>query len=392
MTREVVLGIDFGTSCTSAGALIGDRIELVQDNGDPVVPSVVYVPQRGANEVGRRAVMKQLTDPSGVVKSVKRVLGLAPDSPLVRRYAAGVAFRIEATGNRVMLKLRTGDTTPEQIAASILGRIRELAEVRFGRVKRAVIAMSAAAPPGYRDAMVRAARLAHLEVVDLIPEPIAGALALGVHAESVERKLVVCDFGGGTFDVSAVVQSGMKFTPVATYADPYLGGDDFDEALAEGLAGHIMRSAGYDMHRDSVRWCELMFRCENAKRQLSTADEAPLAMRDAYVHQGRSCNLEVSIDRPWADAHWRPLLERTHAVIHETMTRAGWRYEDVGCAALIGGTSMVPAFRNLVAQLFGPDKVLASGKADVAVAMGATLLTARCMPERRSVPILTMAG
>src|SRR5262249_41656063 len=146
----VILGIDFGTSCTSAGALVGDRVELVQDSGDPVVPSVVYVPSRGPMEVGRAAQMRQLTDPNGVVRSVKRTLGLKPDSQLLRRYAAGAHFRIETAGDRVLFKLGGTTCAPEQLAAAVLTRIRELAERRFGgRVGKAIVAMSAAAPEGY---------------------------------------------------------------------------------------------------------------------------------------------------------------------------------------------------------------------------------------------------
>jgi len=393
MTREVVLGIDFGTSYTSAGALVGDRVELVQDNGDSVLPSVVYVPDRGAIEVGRRAAIRQLTDPSGVVRSVKRVLGLPPSSELMRRYAAGAAFKVDTSGERTLFKLRSGEYAPEQIAAWVLVRIRELAEQRFGgMIRKAVLTMSAAPPAGYRDAVIRAARIAHLEVLEIISEPIAGAIALGVHGQVAERRLVVCDFGGGTFDVSAVVQSGLRFSPVATFGDPYLGGDDFDAAIAEGIAGTIHRSSGYDLHRDTVRWSELLFRCENAKRQLSTSTEAPFVMREAYVQAGQTRDLNLMLDRRWVEARWQELIDRAGIVIAELMRRSGWRPNDVDQVVMIGGTSLIPMFRRLVAGLFTPAKLLASVQADVAVAIGATLLTARFGADRRDVPVLDMAS
>ena len=324
MTREVVIGIDFGTSCTSAGALIDGRVELLQDAGDPVIPSVIYVPDRGAPEVGRTAALRQLTDPSRVIRSVKRVLGVPADGPQVRRYAASsTSCRIDTVGDRVMFKLRSGDWPAEQVAAAGLGRVRELAERNYGgTVRKAVITMSAGPPAGYRDAILRAARIAHLEVLDLVPEPIAGGLALGLHAAPAERRVLVCDFGGGTFDVSAIVQSGMRFTPVATCADAYLGGDDFDVALAEGVAGQIFRQRGYDMHKDVTRWTELVYRCEHAKRQLSTQETARVAMREAYVHGGGTHDLDVTLDRPWAWARWAPLMERAEAVVRETIQRA----------------------------------------------------------------------
>ena len=391
MPPDVILGIDFGTSCTTAGALVGDRVELIQDNGDVVIPSVVYVPDRGPLEIGRRAQSRLLNDPTNVIRSVKRVLGVAPSSPIVRHFATTAAFRVEATGDHLMFKLRSAQYAPEQIAGAILARVRELAETRFGgRISKALITTSVAAPPGYRDALIRAARIAHLEILEIIPEPIAGALAVGVHAESAERKLVVCDFGGGTFDVSALVQSGLRFTPVATSGDQYLGGDDLDAELAEVLAGLIVKRTGYDMHRDAVRWSELVFRCEMAKRQLTAAVEVPFAMRDAYVDNGRSHNLDFVLERAWVEARWRPLFARAVQTIEQALGRAGWQPADVDQVALIGGSALVPMFHRTVAAMFpGPPVVLAP-RADVAVALGAVLLTARFGSARRAVPVLDM--
>jgi len=391
MPPEVILGIDFGTSCTTAGALVGDRVELIQDNGDVVIPSVVYVPDRGPLEVGRRAQMRLLKDPTGVVRSVKRVLGVVASSPLVRYFAASAAFRVDAAGDRVTFKLRAAQYAPEQIAGAILARIRELAETRFGgRISKTIITASVAAPPGYRDALTRAAKIAHLEVIELIPEPIAGALAVGVHAEATDRKLVVCDFGGGTFDVSALVQHGLRFTPIATSGDQFLGGDDLDAELAEALAGLIVNKTGYDLHRDAVRWSEMLFRCEMAKRQLTAEQTVPFTMRDAYVDHGRSHNLDFMLDRPWVEARWAPLFARAATAIEEALRRAGWRASDVDQVALIGGSALVPMFHRTVVDVFPGRPVVLSPRADVAVAVGTVLLTARFGPERRAVPVLDL--
>ena len=392
MPPDVVLGIDFGTSCTTAGALVGDRVELIQDNGDVVIPSVVYVPERGPLEIGRRAQMRMLQEPTGVIRSVKRVLGVTASSPLVRYFAQGAAFRVDTTGDRVTFKVRSAQYAPEQITGAILARVRDLAETRFGgRVSKAVITASVAAPPGYRDALTRAAKIAHLDVLEVVPEPIAGALAVGVHAEASERKLVVCDFGGGTFDVSALVQSGLRFTPVATSGDQFLGGDDLDVQLGEALAGLIVKRTGYDVHRDAVRWAELLFRCEMAKRQLTAALEVPFAMRDAYVDHGRSHNLDFVLERTWVEARWAPLFARAAEAIEEALRRAGWRPQDVNQVALIGGSALVPLFHRTVAAMFPDQPVVLAPRADVAVAMGAVLLTARFGTERRAVPVLDLA-
>ena len=391
MPAEVILGIDFGTSCTSGGALIGDRVELIQDNGDVVIPSVVYVPERGPLEVGRRAQMRLLKDPTCVVRSIKRVLGVTLDSPLIRHFAASSTFRIETTNNRLTFKLRQAQYAPEQIAGAILTHVRELAETRFGgRIRKAIITASAAAPAGYRDALARAARVAHLDVLEVVPEPIAGALAVGLHAEAADRKLIVCDFGGGTFDVSALQQAGLRFTPIATCGDQYLGGDDLDAEIAEALAGLIAKKSGYDVHKDAVRWSELLFRCEMAKRQLTVETEVPFVMREAYVDHGRAHHLDFRLDRAWVEARWAPLFARAVTVIETTLARAGWRHADVDQVALIGGSSLVPMFHRTVSAVFPAQPVLLSPRADVSVALGAVLLTARFGSERRDVPVLDL--
>ncbi|MEO8698597.1 MAG: Hsp70 family protein [Kofleriaceae bacterium] len=379
MSRELVLGVDFGSSSTIAGVLVGDRIQLVQEQGDPVIPSVVYLPDRGPPEVGHRAVNHQLTEPSKVVRSVKRVLGLPASDELVRRYAASVPFRVDRiAGDRTIFKLRTGDVAPEQIAACILSRVRELGEARFGvTIRRVVLTMSAAAPAGYRDAAMRAAKIAHLEVVEMLAEPIAGALALDLHRQPAKRRIVVCDFGGGTFDVSAVLQNGMSFTPVAAYGDHYLGGNDLDDALAEAISGVIFRSSKYDMHKDVVRWNELLLRCESAKRQLSSRPEAPLAMKDAYVNSGRPKDLQLTLEQHWAETVWTPIMDRVRTVVTELLARAEWRPNTVDVVGLIGGSSLIPMFRRSIGEIFGEHKLLITPDAELAVAQGATLLTAR---------------
>jgi len=387
---EVVLGIDFGTSCTSAGTLVGDRVELVRDNSDPVIPTVVYVPERGDVEIGRPAVLRQQSQPSRVVRSVKRLLGLHPGDELVRRYIASSSARVDTTGDKLMYKLGAQTYAPEQIAAAVLNRVRELAERRYGgKISKCVVTLSAAAPPGYRDAIIRAGRIAHIEIVELVAEPIAGALAVGLHATAAQRRLLVLDFGGGTFDASAIVQAGMKFTPAATFGDSLLGGDDLDDTFAEAIAGAVVRQYGVDMHKDAAKFAELRYRCEQTKRILSSRDVAQFTMSEAFIHGGRPKSLDLKIDRPWIEERWRPLFERAIDVVDECLRQAGWAEQHVEAVALIGGTSLVPKFQSLVADKFGRDRVTVSPDADLAVSMGAALLTARHGGTPRHVPVLT---
>lgn len=386
---ETVLGIDFGTCCTSAGTLIGERVELVRDNSDPVIPTVVYLPDRGAIEVGRRAVLRQQSQPNRVVRSVKRILGLPPNDELVRRYAAGASAKLDTSGDKLMFKLGAQAYAPEQVAASVLSRVRELAEQRFGgTIRKCVVTVSAAADAGYRDSIMRAAKIAHLDIVELVAEPIAGALAVGLHATSAQRRLLVLDFGGGTFDASAIVQAGMKFTPIATFGDPMLGGDDLDDAFAEAIAGAVHRQYGADMHRDILKWAELRYRCEQTKRQLSTRTVTQFTMDEAFLAGGRPRSLDLKIDRTWVEERWSPLFDRAIDVVDEVLKRASWRPDGVDAVALIGGSALVPKFQQLIADKFGKDRVSISPDADLAVAMGAALLTVRHGGTPRHVPVL----
>ena len=391
MPREVVLGIDFGSSTTSAGALIGDRVELVQDAGDRVIPTVIHYPDRGVPEVGRRAVSKALSDPTRVVRSVKRLLGLPASHELVDQWAATHATPIEKRGDRVILKMGSGDLAPEQVAAQVLSRVRDLAETRFGAtVKRVVMTCAAAAPAGYRAALIRAAKIAHLEIAEMIAEPIAGALALDLHRQDENRRILILDFGGGTFDVSAVVQQNMRFSPIAVAGDHWLGGDDLDLALAEAMASLIARKTSFDMHRDLVRWNELVHRCELAKRQLSTSGDVPFAMAEAYVHEGARRDLRFTIDEGWAEGVWATLLDRARVVIETGLARAGWTPESVDVVGLVGGSSQTLAFRRMISGMFDPDRVTFPHDAETAVAIGAVLLTAR--HQNTTSPVRTLVA
>ncbi len=396
VAREIILGIDFGTSYTSAGALVDGKVELVVDNGDPMIPSVVQVSDRGPPVVGHAAVSGLASHPACTVASAKRIMGSdLSEAGAVRRIAPTLPYRITAgPGGTVVLKLGHQDWAVEQIAATVIDRVRALAEQRFGaQVRRVVMTASAVASDGYLTSLRKAARIAHLDVLEIIAEPIAGALAVGLHgrggAPEVPRRVLILDFGGGTFDVSAVVQTGQRFDVLAIGGDPFLGGDDLDQAIVQALAGLVYRRARYDLLRDAVRRQMLAQRCESAKRALSGALETRLMMREAYLEGGLSRDINVILERAWVEPLWAPAFARASLAVDDTMARAGWRDELVDEVVLIGGSSLVPAYQALVRERFRHVQVTATDIANVAVAVGATLLTARHAGSR--VPVLEMA-
>jgi molecular chaperone DnaK (HSP70) len=142
------------------------------------------------------------------------------------------------------------------------------------------------------------------------------------------------------------------------------------------------------MHRDTLKWAELRYRCEQTKRQLSVRTETQFTMTEAFVANGRPRSLDLKIDRPWVEERWRPLFDRALDVVDEVLVQAGWRPEGVDAVALIGGTALVPKFQQLIAEKFGRDRVTISPDADLAVAMGAALLTVRHGGTPRHVPVL----
>ena len=390
MTREIVLGVDFGTSYTSAGAWIDGQVHLVVDSGDAMIPSVVYLPERGPPEVGGRAVPHLMSEPHSTVTSIKRLMGARRDDEAVRRLGPTVPYRLGYTmGGQLVLKSRNQDWAPEQIAGYVLSRVRTLAEQRFGATIRKVVATaSAVATVSYQAALRKAARLAYLDVIEIVAEPIAGALAVGLHAQPEHRRLAVFDFGGGTFDITLIEQRGRRFSIVGTGGDPFLGGDDLDQALVGALAGLIYRRSRFDLLHDVVRRAALTLRCESVKRALSTERETKLSMREAYVEGGEGRDLGLVIERSWAEALWDPLFTRATTEIEAVLAQANWCANDVDEIALIGGSSLVPRFQEHVQALFPRVVVAAAANAHGAVATGATLLACRHQPGGGDVPVL----
>ncbi len=389
MAAETVIGVDFGTTYTSAGALVGGRVELVQDQGDPAMPSIVYVPRSGDLVVGRSAAARAVSEPDATVTSIKRLLGVPATQDAIRRLPALMPHAFKIAGNRLVVGTPAGDVACEQVAAAIFARVRDLAEQRFGgRVRRAAVAVPAAATAGYIEAIRRAAKLAHIEIVQLVAEPIAGALALGLHEQPAQRRLLVCDFGGGTFDVTAVMQDRLRFSPVATCGEEFLGGDDLDAAMANAVAGAIYRRTRFQVLDDFVRRAQLLQRCESAKRSLTTQNEARLVLRDAFIEQGAYRTLDVVVDRPWVAPIWTPLVERALECVTRTLERAGWSADQVDRVVLIGGSSCVPLFRDALAAMVGEERVAITPIAGLAVAMGTTLVTAKLVRSTVAQPSL----
>jgi molecular chaperone DnaK len=290
----------------------------------------------------------------------------------VRRLDAGTGFSMRAgPGGGVVIEVRGQALAPSQVVGFILEHFRTLAERRFDAdIYRVVLTVPAGASRAYCDDLSRAAGFARLEVARFVPEPVAGMMALGKAMAPAERVLAVCDFGGGTFDTTLVRQEGLKFKTLAMRGDPLLGGDDFDELMAEAVAGHVFELWRYDMHKDLVRWTNLVRVCEMVKRSLSFDPSATLAMRDAYTVRGRQHDLRLEMERRVMEPRWEPLLEQAREILGQLTGAAPASKPDE--VLMIGGTSLIPAVQRAVGDHFRC-KLNVSEVADLAVTIGAAM-------------------
>ncbi|MGL4463477.1 MAG: Fe-S protein assembly chaperone HscA [Planctomycetia bacterium] len=368
-----ILGIDLGTTFSLAAYRDGSTLTLVRGpTGDVSVPSVLAFGADGRVTVGVEARAHALEDPEHTVFSVKRLIGktlaeLKDDLPFVPYQ---VVERQEADGRKV-LRVRLGDReqTPEELSAVILRELAARAAKQLGRpVSKAVVTVPAYFDEAQRQATRDAGRLAGLDVVRIVNEPTAAALAYGLH-ERREGTVAVYDFGGGTFDCSILLQQAGVFKVLATHGDTRLGGDDVDRALIQVVEAELTaRGVSLNPHvRQGVRDV-----CEKTKIALSTAESVVLRLSDEVAAYDPALKgYERTVTRAEFDELIRPLVERTLAACRAALRDAGLSTAEVDEVVLVGGSSRLPLVRRRVAEMFGrtprcdldPDQVVALGAA-----------------------------
>jgi molecular chaperone HscC len=349
MTRTII-GIDLGTTYSLAAILQGDKpVVLPNAIGELLTPSAVSLGDDGTVLVGAAARARATTHPARTALSFKRDMG---------------------TDRKIQL----GDRgfTPQELSALVLGSLKRDAEAALGRpVDEAVVTVPAYFGDAQRQATRDAGAIAGLSVERIINEPTAAALAYGLHERHREMKTVVIDLGGGTFDVTVLEILEGVIEIQASAGDTRLGGDDFDLALAEVVAEIIERE-----HRGAVRdepqaWARIKDACEAAKKRLSDAEAARVALVDLPVGGGRTIQLELPLSRERAEQAWQPLLERMKPPIQRALRDASLRAEQIDEVIVVGGSTRMPCIAKLAAQLFGrlplrtlpPDEAVALGAA-----------------------------
>lgn len=366
-----VVGIDFGTTYSSVAVMRAGLEVIPDERGEAQTPSVVSFPKPGEVLLGDEARSRMGGEAQWTIASPKRLLGRLYKDPQVASLLGGLAFRTFAgTDKFVRFEAHGQIYTVTEICSMILGKLRERA-CRFlgAEVSRAVFTVPVGFGTLQRSALELAARQAGLEVAGMLTEPSAGVLSHGFRGQ---RGLVaVYDFGGGTFDFCLLEISATAFQVLCAGGDPWLGGDDFDRVIAAHLADLFWKETGVDLRTRAVEWQALIFACERAKRELSSKKETEVRCDDLlFTAQGKR-GLRYKVSRKDFVGLSSSLVEKATSIARQVMQQAGVQPRQVSEVVLIGGTSLIPAVRDAVTQLFGRKPVL--GDPNLAVVKGAAL-------------------
>ncbi len=385
-----VVGIDLGTTNTVTACVRSGRVHVLADEqGHRLLPSVVSFHPSGEVLVGHKAKERRVVDAKNTVASVKRLIGRAWNSEEIDRARQRFAFEIkEGPGHGPLVVARSGEYTLPEISAFVLTRAKHIAERALGeRIERAVITVPANFNELQRAATKVAGRVAGLEVLRIINEPTAAALAYGL-GRSTKERIAVYDFGGGTFDCTLLDLSGNVFEVLATAGDSFLGGDDLDVAIAERMAEAFLHAHRYDPRIDPQAFERLRAAAETLKMELSANPRAQIKLREvAFGTGGAHLDLDFGMSRDELDMLAAPLVERTFAVCQEALAVAKLSVSEFDKVILVGGSTRIPLVRRRVEQFFGSaplDRI----NADEVVAIGAAIQAAALteVARRRSIP------
>jgi len=375
VSKGPVIGIDLGT--TNSVVAIADRPGarvLADSDGSQLIPSVVSFHPSGDVLVGTAAKERRLLDAANTVSSVKRLIGRPFTSYEVKQARERFAFELsEGPSGGVLVSARGETYTLSEISAFVLRHVRKVAEEALGKeCEHAVVTVPANFNELQRSATKAAGRVAGLEVLRILNEPTAAALAYGYNKTSNER-LAVYDLGGGTFDITILQLAGDVFEVLATAGDTFLGGDDVDNLIADDMTARFLESQRYDARQDRQAFERLRAAAEWAKCQLSDKSDVKLCIEElAYGDGGVALNLDYALTRARLEQMVQPLIARSFDVCEDAMKAAGLRPTQLDNVILVGGSTRIPLLQRMVAEYFGR-KPQATIDPDLVVAQGAAL-------------------
>jgi molecular chaperone DnaK len=368
-----VIGIDLGTTNSCVAVMEGKDVRVIDNSeGARTTPSMVAITEGGERLVGQSAKRQAVTNPSNTLYAVKRLIGRRYDDPLVAKDKGLVPYNIVRGDNGdAWVEARGEKYAPSQVSAFVLTKMKETAEAYLGEsVTQAVITVPAYFNDAQRQATKDAGRIAGLDVLRIINEPTAAALAYGLDKKSAGT-IVVYDLGGGTFDVSVLEIGDGVFEVKSTNGDTFLGGEDFDVRVIDYLAEEFRKENGIDLRKDKLALQRLKEAAEKAKIELSSAKETEINLPFITADASGPKHLVLKLSRAKLENLVDDLIERTLAPCRAAMKDAGVTAGEVDEVILVGGMTRMPKVIETVKQFFGkeparnvnPDEVVAIGAA-----------------------------
>ncbi|GDX96491.1 chaperone protein DnaK [Planctomycetia bacterium] len=368
---EKIIGIDLGTTNSVVAVMEGKEPKVIANKeGNRLTPSVVAFNDKGETLVGDIARRQAVTNPKRTIYSIKRFMGrrhneVAGEEKMVPYEVVG--------GPEDYVKVKAGDKefTPPEVSAKVLRALKESAEAYLGhKVNKAVITVPAYFNDAQRQATKDAGQIAGLEVMRIINEPTAAALAYGLEKKAQE-KIVVFDLGGGTFDVSVLEVADGVFRVISTNGDTHLGGDDFDQTLINHVADQFKKEQGIDLRKDTMALQRLQEACEKAKKELSSAQSTDINLPFITADASGPKHLQITITRAQFEQMCDPLIERCRGPVLQALKDAKLDPKEIDEVVLVGGSTRIPKVGELVKKLFSkdphkgvnPDEVVALGAA-----------------------------
>ncbi|MEO2000260.1 MAG: molecular chaperone DnaK [Pirellulales bacterium] len=368
---EKIIGIDLGTTNSVVAVMEGKEPKVIANKeGNRLTPSVVAFNDKGETLVGDIARRQAVTNPTRTIYSIKRFMGrrhneVASEEKIVPYDVVG--------GAEDYVKVKVGDKefTPPEISATVLRSLKESAESYLGhKVNKAVITVPAYFNDAQRQATKDAGQISGLEVMRIINEPTAAALAYGLESKSQE-KIAVFDLGGGTFDVSVLEVADGVFRVISTNGDTHLGGDDFDQTLINHVADQFKKEQGIDLRDDTMALQRLQEACEKAKKELSSAQSSDINLPFITADASGPKHLQMTITRAQFEEMCDGLVERCRGPVLQALKDAKLDAKEIDEVVLVGGSTRIPKVQELVKSVFGkephkgvnPDEVVALGAA-----------------------------
>jgi molecular chaperone DnaK len=371
-----VIGIDLGTTNSCVAVMEGTKPKVLENaEGSNTTPSIVAFTDDGERLVGLPAKRQAVTNPTNTLFAIKRLIGRRYDDPMVEKDKKLVPYKIiKGPNGDAWVEANGKQYSPSQISAYILQKMKETAEAKLGEtITEAVITVPAYFNDAQRQATKDAGKIAGLEVLRIINEPTAAALAYGLDKKTGSKTIAVYDLGGGTFDISILEIGDGVFEVKSTNGDTFLGGEDFDMRLVEYLASEFKKENQIDLRGDKLALQRLKEAAEKAKIELSSSQQTEINLPFISMNpQTQSpLHLTMKLTRAKLESLVEDLIERTKGPCHHALKDAGLKAADIDEVVLVGGMIRMPKVQQIVKELFGkephkgvnPDEVVAVGAA-----------------------------